>query len=111
MTRYEPRIDVDNLVALDVHTHIEADEHGSYSLDAELMDASAKYFKAGQHRTPTLDQVAEHYRERRMAAVVFTVDAAAATGHPPLSSEEIGVGAARHADVLVPFGAVDPWAG
>jgi predicted TIM-barrel fold metal-dependent hydrolase len=111
MTRYEPRIDVDNLVALDVHTHIEADEHGSYSLDAELMDASAKYFKAGQHRTPTLDQVAEHYRERRMAAVVFTVDAAAATGHPPLSSEEIAEGAARHADVLIPFGSVDPWAG
>ena len=43
-----------------------------------------------------------------MAAVVFTVDAETATGHPPLSSEEIAEGAARNNDVLVPFGSVDP---
>ncbi len=29
------------------------------------------------------------YRSLNMAAVVFTVDASTATGHPPLSSEEI----------------------
>jgi uncharacterized protein len=107
-TRYEPAIDVDALVAIDVHTHVEADGHGHLSLDDELMDASAAYFKAGQLRTPTLDQIAEHYRERSMAAVVFTVDAATATGHPPLSSEEIAEGAARNNDVLIPFGSVDP---
>jgi predicted TIM-barrel fold metal-dependent hydrolase len=43
--------------------------------------------------------------------VVFTVDAATATGHPALSSEEIAEGAARNNDVLIPFGSVDPLQG
>lgn len=106
--RYEPAIDLDAIVALDVHTHVEADDHGHFSLDQELMDASAAYFKADQDRTPTLDRIAAHYRERSMAAVVFTVDAETETGHPALSSEEIAEGAARHNDVLIPFGSVDP---
>lgn len=105
---YESAIDVESLVAIDVHTHVESDGHGHYSLDDELMDASAKYFKADALRTPTIDQIAEHYRERRMAAVVFTVDAEHEMGHPPLSSEEIAEGAARNNDVLIPFGSVDP---
>lgn len=110
-SRYEPRIELDDLVAIDIHTHIEADNHGHFSLDDELLDASAKYFKSDDNRTPTLDQVAAYYRQRKMAAVVFTVDATAATGHAALSSEEIAEGAARHADVLIPFGSVDPWRG
>jgi len=110
-TRYEPAIDLDAVVAIDMHTHVEADDQGRLSLDDELMDASAAYFRAGELRTPTLDQIAEHYRERSMAAVVFTVDAATASGHPALSSEEIAEGAARHNDVLIPFGSVDPLQG
>jgi predicted TIM-barrel fold metal-dependent hydrolase len=107
-TRYEPAIDLDAVVAIDVHTHVEADGHGHFSLGDELMDASAAYFKADQLRTPTLDDIAAHYRGRSMAAVVFTVDASTATGHPALSSEEIAEGAARNNDVLIPFGSVDP---
>ena len=105
------QIDLDSLVALDMHVHIECDAHGRLSLDDELIAASAKYFKAGTHRTPTLPEIATYYRERNMAAVVFTVDATAATGHPALSSEEIAEGAAEHPDVLIPFGSVDPWQG
>jgi predicted TIM-barrel fold metal-dependent hydrolase len=107
-TRYESALDLDAIVAIDVHTHVEADGHGHFSLDDELMDASAAYFKADQLRTPTLDDIAAHYRERSMAAIVFTVDARTATGHPALSSEEIAEGAARNNDVLIPFGSVDP---
>ena len=81
------------------------------SLDDELLAASAKYFKADNERAPTVEQVAEYYRERRFAAVVFTVDATTATGHPGLSSEEMADRAAAHADVLIPFGSVDPLAG
>jgi uncharacterized protein len=108
---YEPRIDVDAVAAIDVHTHIEADGHGHLAMDDELLEASAKYFKAGHNRTPTLDELADYYRERRIAAVVFTVDASTHTGHPGLSSEEIAEGAAKNADVLIPFGSVDPWCG
>jgi predicted TIM-barrel fold metal-dependent hydrolase len=98
----------DSLTAVDVHVHIEADGHGHYSLDDELIAASAKYFKADHDRTPTLEQIAERYRSLKMAAVVFTVDAGTATGHRPLSSEEIAEQAAAHEDVLIPFGSVDP---
>lgn len=108
MTYYEPHIDVEAITALDVHTHIEADGHGHFALDQELLDASAKYFRADQERTPTLDQVADHYRARNMAAVVFTVDASTFLGHSALSSEEIAEGCAANADVLIPFGSVDP---
>ena len=110
-TRYVSRIDPDAIVALDTHVHIEADAHGRLSLDQRLMDASAAYFHAGMDRTPTLEQVATYYRERHMAAVVFTVDAGTARNHPPLSSAEIAEGAAAHADVLIPFGSVDPLRG
>ncbi|GAA4866689.1 4-hydroxyphenyl-beta-ketoacyl-CoA hydrolase [Saccharopolyspora cebuensis] len=111
MTRYECAIDVDRITALDVHTHVEIDSSGHRSLDDELMSASEKYFKPGAERTPPLEAIAAHYRERAMAAVVFTVDCAAATGHPANSVEEIAEGAARHNDVLIPFGSVDPWQG
>jgi predicted TIM-barrel fold metal-dependent hydrolase len=111
MPRYRPRIDPDAVVALDTHVHVERDAHGHTSLDQELMDASAAYFRAGHPRTPTLEEIAEHYRARNMAAVVFTVDATTGLGRPPLSSEEIAERAAEHADVLLPFGSVDPLRG
>ncbi len=75
------------------------------------MDASAAYFKGSDNRTPTVADLAHRYREAKMAAVVFTVDATTATGHPALSSEEIAEQAAEHADVLIPFGSVDPHQG
>src|SRR5690349_15586437 len=110
-TRYACRIDPDAIVALDMHVHVEADAHGHFSLDRQLLDASAAYFRAGADRTPTLEHIAAYYRERRMAAVVFTVDAGTARGHPPLSSADIAQGAADHADVLIPFASVDPLRG
>ena len=103
--------DLDAVSAIDMHVHIEQDSHGCFALDDELMDASAAYFKASEHRTPTLEHIAGYYRQQGMAAVVFTVDAATATGHPTLSSEEIADQAAAHADVLIPFGSVDPHGG
>ncbi|BBG00560.1 MULTISPECIES: 4-hydroxyphenyl-beta-ketoacyl-CoA hydrolase [Pseudonocardia] len=104
-------LDPTTVDAIDVHVHVEQDGHGCFALDQELMDASAAYFKSGQDRTPTIASIAEYYRERRLAAVVFTVDAPAGTGHPALSSEEIADLAAEHTDVLIPFGSVDPHGG
>ena len=54
-----PWVLTDSLTAIDVHVHIEADGHGHYSLDDELMAASAKYFRADHDRTPTLPQIAD----------------------------------------------------
>ena len=75
------------------------------------MVASAKYFKSDDDRAPSLERIAGIYRELNMAAVVFTVDSATFTGHPALSSEDICDAAREHADVLIPFGSVDPLRG
>src|SRR6202050_3625267 len=99
---------VSALQGIDVHVHVESDGHGQLSLDDELLAASAKYFKAAGERAPTLEQIADYYRQRQLAAVVFTVDAATATGHPALSSEELADRAAARPDVLIPFGSVGP---
>ena len=100
-------MNLDDLVAIDVHVHVEQDLHGSLSMDDELLEAAAKYFK-GQPHHPTVPEIAAHYRSMDMAAVVFTVDSELAMGHPTLSNEEIAQAAAEHADVLIPFGSIDP---
>ncbi len=100
-------MNLDDLVAIHVHVHVEQDLHGRLSMDDELLEAAAKYFKGEPHH-PTVPEIAEHYRGLGMAAVVFTVDSELATGHPTLSNEEIAQAAAEHPDVLVPFGSIDP---
>ncbi len=104
-------LDVAALTAIDMHVHVEKDHLGCFSMDDELLEASAKYFKSGDERTPSIEHLAEFYRARNMAAVVFTIDATTAMGHPALSSEAIAEQAARYNDVLIPFGSVDPLTG
>src|SRR6185295_6673435 len=53
-------------------------------------------------------EVAQFYRERKMAAVIFTVDAEASFGGARLSNEEIAEVAAEYNDVLIPFASIDP---
>jgi predicted TIM-barrel fold metal-dependent hydrolase len=100
-------IDLEKVVAIDVHVHVEQDLHGHKSMDDELLAAASKYFKGDPYH-PTVPQIAEDYRSKDMAAVIFTVDSELATGHPTLSNEEIAEAAAEHPDVLVPFGSIDP---
>jgi predicted TIM-barrel fold metal-dependent hydrolase len=104
-------VNVDELVAVDMHVHAEVSADGHLALPERLMSASARHFGVDGDRHPTVPQIAEHYRQRRMAAVVFTVDAQTALGHPPISSEEVAEACLEHADVLIPFASVDPWLG
>jgi uncharacterized protein len=104
-------MNVDELVAIDVHVHVEISPDGHRSLSPEMDAAKATYFKTSDGRPPTIDQIGDLYRQRRMAAVVFTVDAETATGHPPIANEDVAQGCAAHADVLIPFASVDPWKG
>ncbi|WP_199863519.1 MULTISPECIES: amidohydrolase family protein [unclassified Streptomyces] len=103
-------LNLDELVAIDMHTHAEVSEKGGASLSAELDAAAGAYFKA-EHRHPTLPEIAAYYRERRMACVVFTVDAESATGTPPVPNEEIAEAALANPDVIIPFAGVDPYKG
>jgi len=103
----ERSLDVAALDAIDVHVHVEIDLHGHLSLPDEHAEAAARYFGT-DHSVPTLPEIAAYYRERRMAAVVFTVDMESYTGHPAISNQEIAEGAAEHPDVLIPFASIDP---
>src|SRR6266568_2087458 len=100
-------MNVDDLAAIDVHAHAEVSAAGQGSLSAELHDASRALFKADR-RSPALPEIAAYYRERRMACVVFTVDAEAATGIPGVPNEEVAQAAADNPDVLIPFASIDP---
>jgi predicted TIM-barrel fold metal-dependent hydrolase len=100
-------IDVAAVEAIDVHTHVEVSSDGHDPMPPHLREASQKYFKDGGG-TPTADDVAAYYRERNMAAVVFTVDYESKSGRPPVANEEIAAGAAANPDVLIPFASVDP---
>ena len=103
------KINVDELVAIDVHTHAEVSSSGEGSLSKELEEASAEYFKvAGRDRKPTLDEIGAYYRELKMAAVVFTVDAESATGTKAVPNEEIAEAALRYPDAIIPFASIDP---
>ncbi|MFE9812773.1 amidohydrolase family protein [Streptomyces sp. NPDC005548] len=104
-------MDVDALTAIDVHTHAEVSAKGISSLSDDLHEASSGYFKVEGNRKPTLPEIAAHYRERSMAAVVFTVDAEHATGTAPVPNDEVAEAAATHADVLIPFASIDPFRG
>ena len=110
MTRYEPALDLDSLAAIDTHVHVQSDSQGNTSLPRELLGAMDAYFGGGNPAL-SVDELATYYRSRGLAAVVFTVDARTAMGVVPNSSIEIAELAARHADVLIPFGSVDPRTG
>jgi predicted TIM-barrel fold metal-dependent hydrolase len=100
-------IDLDEIVAIDVHTHAESDGCGHFSLPNDLRAGADKYFGAASG-PPTLDELAAYYRERKMAAVVFTVDAEAALGHTRIRNEDVAEAALRHPDVIIPFASIDP---
>jgi predicted TIM-barrel fold metal-dependent hydrolase len=55
-----------------------------------------------------MPEIAQYYRDRRMAAVIFTVDAESAFGSPRIANEEVAELAAENADVLIPFASIDP---
>ena len=100
-------IDLASVVAIDVHVHTELSRGGHDPMPPELRAAAKRYFRSDQ-ALPTVDDVAAYYRERKMAAVVFTVDWESQSGIPPIPDEEIAEAAREHADVLIPFASVDP---
>jgi predicted TIM-barrel fold metal-dependent hydrolase len=102
-------MDLDALVAIDVHVHAEVSADGHTALSPVLSEAAGKYFGVDDAaRLPSTDEIARIYREQRMACVLFTVDAEAATGHPPIANSEIAAAAAKHPDVIIPFASLDP---
>jgi uncharacterized protein len=101
-------VNVDELVAIDIHTHAEVSTRMVPDEAAkELDEAKGRYFKyVPQH--PTIAQMAAYYRARKMGFVVFTVDHERGLGLKRISNEEVAESAAEHADVAIPFASIDP---
>jgi len=105
--KYSPRINTAEITALDIHTHANLSQRQPRDPCSIIFDeAMAKYFKSGQ--LPTIPEIAQYYRERKMAAVIFTIDGESEMGHIRIANEEVAEVAAEHADVLIPFASVDP---
>jgi predicted TIM-barrel fold metal-dependent hydrolase len=104
------RLALRDVVAIDVHTHAEMSRAGHDSLPDDLREAAIEHFR-GQSARPTAEELAAFYRERKMMAVVFTVDAESTTGQPRVPTEEIAEVARANADVLIPFASIDPHKG
>jgi hypothetical protein len=96
-------IDVDHIVALDVHVHLEhtGDE-------TETDKHAAAYFKGGGARDAA--SLAEYYRSRKMACVIFTVDETL-SGTPRLSNDAVLEFAAQNPDIALPFVSINPTRG
>jgi uncharacterized protein len=97
----------EDVVAIDCHVHVEVGPDGDDHLSPVLREAVARYFK-GDAALPTIDEVAERYRDLSMMAVVFGVDSALTTGQPRIPNDYIVERSLVHADVLIPFASIDP---
>jgi predicted TIM-barrel fold metal-dependent hydrolase len=96
-------IDAAQLTAIDVHVHLETPK----SNDADT--AASKYFgDSGAPRDGAA--LADYYRSRKMACVLFTVDERL-TGRPHLSNEAVIELAQANPDVIIPFASLDPTRG
>jgi uncharacterized protein len=104
-------IDLERVVAIDVHTHAErSSELPQDPVTGELLAAASAYFGAEPNQ-PTAQEVAAYYRERSMVAVIFTVDDEAGMGRRRIPNEEVLEAARANPDVLIPFASVDPHKG
>jgi predicted TIM-barrel fold metal-dependent hydrolase len=109
-----PAMDVDALVAIDVHTHVHKSARGAAHTaeGSESIEALGEYFGQGGMPTYTVPELAAYYRERNMGCVVFGVDSYTTSGEEPVpSNEEVAELAAENADVVIPFASIDPGRG
>lgn len=107
MQRYEPALDVERLVALDVHVHI-----WSKNEEVSAVQAAARRHFRSAAAAMSLDETADYYRARTMACAVFGTDPRSPrTWVQGAPNEEVLEAARRHPDVLIPFASLDPWRG
>ena len=97
-------MNIQNLVAIDTHVHIESEVEGNAA-----GEAARKYFgNAGV--SYNRNDLAEYYRSRKIGCVVFPVDERL-TGRPPVPNDEVAAFAAENNDFMIAFASVDPMRG
>src|SRR3954469_18679627 len=99
---------LDDLVAIDVHTHAWKSALQVEDAPDEKQEAMGRYFRY-QPQHQTVPEMAEMYRKLKMAFVVFTVDGV--HEKRKITNEEIAELAHKHSDVAIPFASVNPHRG
>ena len=94
-------IDVDSITAIDVHVHIE------HSGEESAADRAAKTYFGDSGVTHDRRALAEYYRSRKIACVVFTVDETL-SGRPRVSNESVAEFAAENSDIALAFASINP---
>jgi uncharacterized protein len=97
------------LTAIDIHTHAE-EPCGTHADDGydDFQAGMHAYFKSPFQHPPTIPETAAYFRERKIGAVIFPVDAERETGFRRYNNEEMAELAAQHSDILIPFASIDP---
>ena len=97
-------MNIQNLVAIDTHVHIESEPTGNAA-----DEAARKYFGNTGISYKRAD-LAEYYRSRKIGCVVFSVDEKI-TGRPPVPNDDVAAFAAEHSDFMIAFASVNPMRG
>lgn len=97
-------IDVDRLIALDVHVHLE------HTGELSAADAQAQQYFGASGTARDWQTLADYYRSRRMACVVFAVDETLSR-RPSVPNDAVVQFAAEHADIAIPFASLNPTRG
>jgi hypothetical protein len=97
-------VNVQNLVAIDTHVHIESEAAGNAA-----DEAARKYFGNAGVSYKRQD-MADYYRSRKMGCVVFSVDERL-TGRPQVPNDDVAAFAAENSDIMMAFASVDPTRG
>ena len=105
-------MNIDDLVAIDFHTHAEEPccdtRDDGYN---EFQAGMGKYFHTGRSYPPDMNETAGYFRERKIGCVIFPVDAERETGFRRYSNEEVARIAAENDDIMIPFASIDPHKG
>ena len=103
-------MNLDELIAIDVHTHAEISCREPEDDSAnEIEEPKKKYFKSGT--PPTIQETCDYYRERKIGLVMFTVDTEFEIGRRRIPNEEVLDAAKANSDIMIAFGSVDPHKG
>jgi predicted TIM-barrel fold metal-dependent hydrolase len=101
-------MNVEELVAIDVHTHAWKSALQVDDASTESQQAMGRYFRY-QPQHQTVPEMAEMYRKLKMAFVVFTVDGP--HEKRKITNEEIAELAHQNSDVAIPFASINPHRG
>ncbi|WP_455384319.1 amidohydrolase family protein [Acidihalobacter prosperus] len=103
-------MNIDELLAIDVHTHAEVSCWNPVDSYGEEYDRAAdKYFRSD--RRPTIEETIAYYREQKIGLIMFTVDSETNLGRRRIPNEEIAEAAQKNSDMMIAFASIDPHKG